>query len=315
MNPEIFAEWHRRRGTQVLRTESSWWHQQGPRAYQAFPYHWVITPAEAELRQFMWQYQALALRYSTPMEAATGYMSYHAVYEGNDYDISQLGKWARKNIRHGLKTCGVEEISFTDLAREGLALQLDTLNRQGRSVPATQKWWDDLTMGAADLPGFRAWAARVEGKLAASVITFQMDDTIYMLYQQCLRQYLPLHVNNALGYEVTKQVLTTEGVKGILYGLHSLDAPASVDEFKFRMGYHPKPVRQRVLFHPLASPFMNNLSHKAIRLIQRYRPNQPTLAKLEGMLRFYLEGLRDHSQQTVPLHLRNAVSDSEDQEP
>ena len=50
MNAEIFAEWLRRQGMQVHRTDSTFWCEASSRAYQAFPYHWVIQPAEAKLR-------------------------------------------------------------------------------------------------------------------------------------------------------------------------------------------------------------------------------------------------------------------------
>jgi len=82
--------------------------------------------------------------------------------------------------------------------------------------------------------------------------------------------------------------------------LHSLDAPASVDEFKFRMGYTAKPVRQQVVFHPWLAPVFNRASHAVVKqLLHRY-PDHPTLAKAEGMLRFYLEGKRPLNEQNWP---------------
>jgi hypothetical protein len=117
-----------------------------------------------------------------------------------------------------------------------------------------------------------------------------------MLYQQCLRKYLSDHVNNALSFVVTQTMLSRPGVKSILYGLHSLDAPASVDEFKFRMGYTAKPVRQRVVFHPCLKPIFNHYSHAAVQRLLAWRPGDPILAKAEGMMRFYLERRRALAQ-------------------
>src|SRR5512139_3510764 len=117
-----------------------------------------------------------------------------------------------------------------------------------------------------------------------------MDDCCYMLYQQCLRRYLADHVNNALSYTVTYELMKRPPTRTILYGLHSLDAPSSVDEFKFRMGYIAKPVRQRVVFHPALQPLANPSSHSLMRKARQLLPGNPTLAKAEGMLRFYLQG-------------------------
>jgi hypothetical protein len=95
-------------------------------------------------------------------------------------------------------------------------------------------------------------------------------------------------------------MLSRPGIKSIFYGLHSLDAPASVDEFKFRMGYTAKPVRSRVVFHSWLKPVFNRYSHAAVRRLLAWRPGDPILAKAEGMMRFYLEGRRPLAEQQRP---------------
>ncbi len=125
-----------------------------------------------------------------------------------------------------------------------------------------------------------------------------------MLYQQCHRDYLAEHVNNAMSFVVTKTMIERLEVKSILYGLHSLDAPPSVDEFKFRMGYTARPVRQRVVFNPWVRPMFNSASHALLRVGLRLRPGNPTLSKAEGMLRFYLQGRLPLSRQSLPQPLQ-----------
>ncbi len=87
-------------------------------------------------------------------------------------------------------------------------------------------------------------------RLAAAVFFVQLDDCINLLFQQSLREYLPFRVNNALSFVVTQELINRPSVKLLHYGLHSLDAPSSVDKFKLSMGYSTRPVRQRVVFHP-----------------------------------------------------------------
>jgi hypothetical protein len=105
-------------------------------------------------------------------------------------------------------------------------------------------------------------------------------------------------------------MLSRPGVKTIFYGLHSLDAPASVDEFKFRMGYIASPVCQRVLFHPWLRPLVNRPSHAVLRCLRQWRPHSPTLAKAEGVCRFYLDGQRPTHQQRWPECLRHETAGS-----
>jgi hypothetical protein len=304
MTPDVFAEWQRLQGHLVVRTASSYWHSQGPRAFQAFPYHWVIHPAEDELSGFLREEGAFALRYSTSLLAPLGCASYQVVYEKPTYGLDDLGKWARKNVRRGLRNCSVEPISFARLAQEGWDLQCDSQERQGRQVRESLGDWRRRCETAASLPGFEAWGALVSGRLGASVMTFTMGDWCYMLYQQCRREYLAAHVNNALSFVVTQTMIGRPTVRSVFYALQSLDAPPSMDEFKLRMGYTAKPVRQRVVFHPWISSLFNTITYRLVRSLRELRPGHPLLAKTEGMMRFYLEGKRPLHDQSVPQPLR-----------
>jgi hypothetical protein len=300
MNAEVFAEWLRRQGYRIVHTASSYWCEMSLRVYQAFPYHWVIQPAEDELSQFLYQNQAIGLRYSTSVDRPIGCVSYHAIYDKPSYTLDGLDRRSRQHVRSGLKNCRVEPISFERLAKDGWLLEMDTLDRQGRQVKLREETWRRRCMAAADLPGFEAWGALVDGRLVASLLTFQMEDCCEMISQQCHRDYLSARVNNALSFVVTQTMVSRTGLRSIFYALHSLDAPASMDEFKFRMGYVAKPVRQRVVFHPWLVPVFNKASHAVIKWILCRYPDQPALAKAEGMLRFYLEGKRPPVEQDWP---------------
>jgi hypothetical protein len=245
MNTEIFAEWMTAQGYTILKGLGSYWYNQGPRVFQGFPYHLMIEPDLQDLVEFIKNQKIIGLRYSTPLYCGNGAVSYHAVLQNKEYQLDCLGKWARKNVRQGLRNCTIKPVGFQHLANAGWELQTDTLERQGRNVHLQREYWQRMCLAAGRLPGFEAWGAFINNVLTASVITFEMDDCAYMLYQQCDRRFLGDHVNNALCFQVTQEMIRRPKIKSILYGLHSLDAPASVDEFKFRMGFEAKPVRQR----------------------------------------------------------------------
>jgi hypothetical protein len=290
MNADIFAEWLRRQGQQVTRTASTYWHSEELRVYQAFPYHALIEPSKEELADMFFAHGAIALRYSTPADSAIGLMSYHAVHDKPSYDINSLGAWARKNVRRGLKNCVIEPISVQRFVDEGWALRSDTLDRQGRHFRMSRETWKRRYLMLAELKGFEIWAALVQGRLGAFLVTVQMEEVCYFLYQQCHRDYLREHVNNALTFVVTQTMIQRPGIRCVFYGTHSLDAPASVDEFKFRMGYRAKRVRQRVIFHPYLLPFVNRISYWLLKRMGEWMPASRHLAKAEGMFRFYLGG-------------------------
>lgn len=300
---QIFADWMCRQGHKVIQTASSKWVEAGPRIFQAFPYHSIILPSESELHSLFFEHGAIGLRYSTIWDAPQGLASYHVVFTGTDYPLYNLPKKARHDVIRGMEKANIEPISFARLGGEGWLSLLDTLQRQGRTGAETQEWWQNLCHAAEGLPGFETWAAIVNGQLAASLIAFTCDDCCSILYQQSRTEYLPLGVNNALAFVFTNEILKRPGHPWIFYGLHSLDAPSSVDEFKFRMGYQAKPVRQRVVFHPWLRPLFNPASHALLRGLLRMRPGSSALAKAKGLVRFYLEGQKPLEQQAWPLPL------------
>jgi hypothetical protein len=306
MNAEIFAEWLRRQGHTVIKTQSSYWADFGPRVLQAFPYHWLISPDEEEIATLMFDQKAAALRYSTLQTSRLGAASYHVVLESGQCSQTDLSKKARHDVKKGLSVSSIEQIPMRRLAIEGWELRRDTLARQARPRAETEQDWQRLCESAEGLSGFEAWGALVQGKLAASLLAFLCDDHYCILYHQSLTKYLLLGVNNALTYAVTSSAIARLGNRTkIFYGLHSLDAPPSVDEFKFRMGYTAKPVRQRVVFHPWLRPFMNRASHALLRAGLRLRPGHSALSKAEGMLRFYLQGRLPLEKQPLPPPLQS----------
>ncbi|GLH71159.1 hypothetical protein GETHPA_26920 [Geothrix rubra] len=300
MTPEVFAEWLRRLGHRVVRTQSSYWFDQGPRVFQAFPYHWIIQPSEEELREFLLAERAIGLRYSTPLDAEEGSCSYHILYERPDYGLQDVEPSVRSKVRRGLEACQVGPIPLARYAREGWSIERDTLDRQHRHSRRGHGDWARMVEAAADLPGFEVWGAEVEGRLGATLMFARVGDAIDLLYQQSRREYLPLRVNNALLFEATRTLVARPGVHLIHNGLHSLDAPASVDHFKVRLGYTIKPIRQRVVFHPRLAPWFGPATSGALARLAGLYPQSEFIRKAEGLTRFHCNGQLALHRQTFP---------------
>jgi hypothetical protein len=293
MSFDVYCQWLRRQGHRVIHSESSSWYDAGPRVLQALPYHHVIRPSAREVRDLTLGRGYLALRYSAPLGAPDGMISYHVVLRA-PYTLEMLRPQARNGVRRGLESYRIERISLERLASEGWSLQRDTLDRQGRLGSMTRAQWERSCLASAELPGFEAWAALVDGRLAASLLTIRLGDTYYVPTAQAHRDFLRLHVNNALFFVVCRDLLARDRVKGIFFSLHSLDAPESVNEFKFRMGFTAMPVRQKIEFHPWLAPLARRFDGSALSRWLARHPGHPLLAKAEGMLRF-------HRQSRLPL--------------
>lgn len=300
MNAEIFSEWLRLQGSKVVTTPNGYWYEASPKVFQAFPYHRLIQPTETELSELLKKNRAICLRYSAPMEHPEGKVSYHAIYDKPDYTLEGLDRRTRQNIRKGLKNCQVESISFERLASEGWLLEKDTQARHDRNNAVDEQTWIKRCMAAKELPGFEAWGAIVEGRLVASLLSFQCDDCCELITQQCHHDYMPMRVNNALCFTVTQTMVSRPSVRFIYYTMQSLDAPPSIDEFKFRMGYSAKPLRQRVVFNPWISRLANPTSLSFVKWLCTRYPSNPRIPKAEGMIRFYLEGKLPQEEQRWP---------------
>jgi hypothetical protein len=304
MNAEIFAEWLRRQGFKIYQTPQTYWCEINSRAFQAFPYHWIIQPSEQELAAFIRQSRARVLRFSTPVESAAGMVSYHIVYTSESYLLDELDRRTRQNVRKGLKNCRIQPVSMERLAQEGWALEEDTVKRQGRNVAVAREKWQRRYRSAADLPGFEGWGALVGDRLAAALLTCQIDDCCEMISQQCHSDFLQARVNNALIYSVTEIMVYRPEIREIFYTMQSLDAPPRVDEFKLRMGYSVRPVRQRVVFATRLAPILVPAASTLVSGAVRLRPENPDLTKLQGLLHFYQAGKRPLNQQDWPEFLQ-----------
>lgn len=300
MNAEVFAEWHRRRGISVRRTESTYWGSYGGGVQQALPYHWVIDPTADELRAALHGGRTTALRYSAPASRGAGVMAYHVVFTGPSYELADLPHQARTNVKRGLRSASVERIPLDRLATEGWSLRHDTLARQGRVDAESQEWWVRLCRTADELPGFEAWAAVGAAGMTASVLAFTCDRCVCLLYLQSATDHLRERPNNALFFEVTKEMVGRPGIEEVFAGLRSLDAPESVDEFKFRMNYDARLVREKIVFRPLLKPLASRPVLRAAHRVNLRRSDLPRVRKFEGMVRGAVEGRLPIEQQSLP---------------
>jgi hypothetical protein len=309
MNSAVFAEWLRRQGYIVYKTPSTYWYNAAPHVLQAFPYHLLISPDKKEIESLMYRHKILALRYSTASDNAKGKLSYHILQEGN-YNLDTLRSQARNGVRRGLENFRIEKISFDRMASEGWKLQESTLARQNRLKSMTVSEWRLLCKSAGDLPGFDCFGALIGNVLAAALIVCRVDSIYMVPFALSSNEYLSRHVNNALFFSAVCEMLREEGISGVFFTVQSLDAPEDVDEFKIRMGFGSKIVRQVVEFHPLISPLINSAVHRVSKSMARKFPANPSLAKIEGMLRFYLEGSQPVAKQSLPRCLRTMISEN-----
>jgi hypothetical protein len=290
MQSEPFLEFLARQGHRIVETKSCYWFNASTRFYFYYPYNRLITPSEDELNRILWGEPSIGVRYFAPMEHY-GKESYNIVCSDKNYDFASVdAHYARRQTRRGLENFKIQQIEVKDLEKLGICLNCDTLIRQKRDPRIwVGEMWHEYCSAMNGLDGFEVWGAFSENNLASFMVTYLMEDCFTILYQSSATKYLPLYPNNALVFYITKLKLGLPEVNAVSYGPESLDAPKTLDKFKFRMGFQKKPMKQAIVFNPLVRPLINGFSHRLIKYFSALMPKSDPFRKLEGTVRFYRE--------------------------
>ncbi|MEO8604508.1 MAG: hypothetical protein ABI629_18195, partial [bacterium] len=124
------------------------------------------------------------------------------------------------------------------------------------------------------------------------LVTVMIDDSVEFLLARSRDDCLDAYPNNALIYTVARTMLVERGVRQITFGLESLEPVGPLDQFKFGMGFRTAPLRQRIVFHPLAHAVLERRPVRA--LVHRWAAGRggsdPFWRKADGLLRFAEQG-------------------------
>lgn len=237
-------------GHRVLRGAGAHWYDASPGFFLSLPSHRLLTPSIDGLQALLRHQPIAGIRFPAPLDGP-GKLSYQIVCDTGGYGLDSLSGNARSKVRRGLRRCAVTPVAFATIAAEGVAADRDTLARQGRAVrlpgPAWQRHWE----AAAGTAGMEGWAAYVGDTMAAFLISVQFDDSVEFLLARSRSDCLDAYPNNALIFEVAREMLGRRGLRQVTFGLESLEPVGPLDRFKFGMGFRAAPLRQRVVFHPL----------------------------------------------------------------
>lgn len=278
-------------GHRVVSCGQMRWYDAGGRFFMAAPPHRRYEPTEEEIQGAFHGLQCVGVRFAAPL-SGPGKLSYQLTCDNADYGLEALSSNTRSKVRRGLRRCRIEPVDLDVLREAGKRAHQDTVGRQGREGALAGERWDRFFRAAAASPGFEGWGAWVEDDLAAFLVTVTFDDGVEFLLARSGNDTLGAYPNNALIFTLTEEMLVRRRVAQITFGLESLEPVGPLDQFKFSMGYDARPLRQRIVFHPL---LRSVLRHDRVRRLAQgwaHRRGEETVfwRKAEGILRFADEG-------------------------
>lgn len=287
MDAAAYAGFLRAMGHRVVATPSAYWFDANKLFYLSAPSHRMYSPTAEELRPLWRHFPCLGVRFAAPI-SGPGRVSYQIVCDNPDFSIESLSGNIRSKVRRGLKRCEVRNVPLDEIAVAGRAANADTVSRQGRGGVLEGERWDRFFRATQATPGFEGWGAWCEGELAAFLITATFDDGVEFLLARSRSDLLAAYPNNALIFTVTEEMLVRRKAPQITFGLESLEPVGPLDEFKFGMGFEARPLRQRVVFHPLFRPLVQ--SARVRRAMQQWSERRGAdgvfWRKAAGILRF-----------------------------
>jgi hypothetical protein len=281
-NLALFME---RRGREIEAGAGMYWHSNEGRMMLSLPYHRVLEDRGEEVDAMLRSSRALGARY--PSLNNPGAHSGLYMARQKDYAIATLSTRFRSKVRKALETCEVRLCDPEQLRREGLAMNLQTMERQGRmdSEFGTEAGWRRLVEAAERTEQIQLWGSHVNGELGAYVITYEADGWLHLMHQNSRADLLAVGPNHAITYQLTHEFLQRPETEGVSYGWFGLSQSDGLHEFKRRMGFSLEQRNMVCRFHPLASPMLTSaLAAGAIRVARQWRPEDQRFERLERIV-------------------------------
>lgn len=246
-------------GYKVLETPNSVWI--GPRYgfFSRMPLYEKTPPQEQELEFLYHHHRILGVNYAAE-SGCKGKTSHNYFVRDRTYDLKNLNMNCRRNVQKGLKSCQVRPMTFDELYRLGMPLNLDTLNRQGRSDPifSNTDQWQRLCRAGEELEQIEAWGAFVQGELGSYIITTRLGPVVSVLYSHSRTSLLNSHASPALYFSMIQTLMQRPDIEAVYNGAEWLTTSMGLDRFKQGMGFIAEPVVFVTQLRPIANRFLLN---------------------------------------------------------
>lgn len=284
MAGEHFAQFMQRRGRRVVEGAGTRWYSNSLGIYMSIPYHEPCHQPEEQIARLIRKTRMLGVRFPSPH--LPGLISGVYVRRG-PYDLSAVQARLRSKVRKGLSYCEIRQVEPSELLRDGLQCNLDTMQRQNRADAefGEPKRWQHLVQAVTDSPGIDAVGAFVDGKLAAYIIGCREDGWFHLLHQMSRLDSLDFAPNHTLTFEVIKRALEDPGIDAACFGLVGLISGHGLNDYKLRLGCEVQPMNSVFMLHPAAGKLLSNSAAlQGISWLRNLYPNYHRIAQIESVI-------------------------------
>jgi len=267
------ARFWKLRGRRVIEAGGVFWGYHGQGLYECLPYHLELAPDAGDLDQLLKETRMFVVRYPSTLRGGLTCDFY--VCEPKGYGLQTVHRKERGKIREGLEHCEIRPVSAAELLHEGLELNRDTLQRQGRWDAEFGDFdlWQRLVNAVAGCPEMEVTGAYVHGRLAAYVIACREDGWLHLLYKHSRTSERSLCINHALDYSILEAAGRDPGIRAVGNYYASFMATPGLDQYKRHMGFRLVPRTLCTHIHPLLAPLLvSRVALRGVRALQALRP-------------------------------------------
>lgn len=270
------------RGRAIEDSDGILWHSVPGRFWMSLPYEATVEPDQERLARMLRRTRMAGARF--PSLERGGLESGAYVLRADRYDLGVVHIKHRARVRHGLQLYRVCRAGAEQLLAQGLTLNRDTMDRQGRydAEFARPGPWSRLVRAIEDCPEAAAYGAFAGPRLDAYMITCRDAGWLHILHQMSRREALPDFPNHTLTYEVTRMAAEDTEVHSLCYGLMPLVPIEGLHEYKLRFRYNLEPHRSAVQLHPTVETCSGPAS-AALRLLRTAFPGSQRLARAQSI--------------------------------
>lgn len=278
-----FARHMELRGRRIVEHGGVLWQSVGKRMFISIPCQLRLEWGRGEVDKFLRAAFALGTRFPSATRAGLAGGLY--VYRGRSYDFFNMHRNFRQKVRHGLERCEVRPIEHDVLAREGLALNFDTMQRQGRFDEefGDRRRFEKIVDAVFAVPAMGAIGAFVDGRLAAYDITCREDGWLHIVHKMSRLADLEHCPNHVLDYTVTREALADPPVEAVTMGWQSLTSMDGLHDYKTRLGYEFEQHNCVIQLHPAVSWLLT--ASPSVRAAEAWAKMRPHAAVSATLLR------------------------------
>jgi len=239
-----------------------------------------MNPPPEAIHDLLGRSKHVGARYLCP--AGIGLSGGLYLRRSRPFDIMSVQNHKRNRMRKALSRCVVREVEKAELEAQGRALNLETMERQGRFDPefGWERPWRRLIDACYRSKGVKVMGSFAEGALAAYVVTFEEDRCLHLLHQFSANRFLnECFPNDALTFTITKSGMDNADIESVSYGVAGLTRGNTLHDYKLRNGYEFIPYGYAFVLHPSVHWLLANAV--SIAAVEKVYQRLPRLQFLE----------------------------------